>query len=297
LPKTVRFVESLGSFVVVRVNPASPASKGAAGMCGVAAAVARTVDGNSQGIVFHPYPVTAYHGDYLNHMDRAEAQKERVLASPAIDGLKVRTGSAGPEGDTAWDASIEQIDAAALVARERVSANGWLGPPWLKAGWFHAYLLLGPSLDAAARDRTAERVQRLQGGTFESPHARINAERGLIQGLTESCRGIVVGYTRKREYYSAQYADGIENIAWDSHAGLNAPIFIRTVKLMDFPWNGWLRLGMPEPPAAAWNPFGGFTDDAGRLIWSAIGDPALFPEPFGAGWTVNRIGDVRAGER
>jgi hypothetical protein len=97
----------------------------------------------------------------------------------------------------------------------------------------------------------------------------------------------------KREYYSAQYSDGIENIAFDSHAGLNAPIFLRTVKLKDFPWNGWLRLGMPEPPTAAWNPLGGFSDEAGRLIWWALGDPALFPESYNAGWTLNRIGDVR----
>ncbi len=31
-----------------------------------------------------------------------------------------------------------------------------------------------------------------------------------------------------------------ENIAYDSHAGFNSAIFIRTVKLKDFPWNGWL---------------------------------------------------------
>src|SRR5262249_18561939 len=54
------------------------------------------------------------------------------------------------------------------------------------------------------------------------------------------------------------YAEGIENVAADSQAGLASPIFIRTAKLKDFPWNGWLRIGVPGPPRAAWNPIGGF---------------------------------------
>ena len=32
--------------------------------------------------------------------------------------------------------------------------------------------------------------------------------------------------------------------ASDSQAGFNSAIFLRTVKLKDFPWNGWLRLGI-----------------------------------------------------
>ncbi len=109
---------------------------------------------------------------------------------------------------------------------------------------------------------------------------------------------MVAGYTVRREYYNTEYSAGIENIAYDSQAGFNSSIFMRTVKLKDFPWNGWLTLGVASPPAAAWNPIAGFTDEAGSLIWSAIGDPALFPEPYGASWTLNRIGDVRptAGE-
>ena len=67
---------------------------------------------------------------------------------------------------------------------------------------------------------------------------------------------------------------------------------MRTVKLKDFPWNGWLTLGVPDAPSAAWNPLAGFTDDTGRLIWQALGDPALFPEPYDAGWSLNRIGEV-----
>jgi hypothetical protein len=75
---------------------------------------------------------------------------------------------------------------------------------------------------------------------------------------------------------------------------LNSPIFIRTVKLKDLPWNGWLRLGIKQRPVAAWNPLGGFSDDTGRLIWFALGDPALFPEPYNASWLLNRMGDVKS---
>ena len=75
------------------------------------------------------------------------------------------------------------------------------------------------------------------------------------------------------------YPEGIENIAYDSLSGLNAPIFLRTVKLKDYPWNGKLHLGVPDRAEAAWNPVAGFTDAMGRLIWSAVGDPAMIPVP------------------
>jgi hypothetical protein len=104
---------------------------------------------------------------------------------------------------------------------------------------------------------------------------------------------VVAGYTVKREYISAEYSAGIENIGFDSIAGLNSPLFIRTVKLKDFPWNGWLSLGIDTQPVAAWNPIAGFSDPFGRLMWSALGDPALLPSPNGAGWILNRISDVR----
>ena len=34
---------------------------------------------------------------------------------------------------------------------------------------------------------------------------------------------------------------------------------------------------MAGRPAAAWNPVGGFTDPAGRLLWAALGDPGRSP--------------------
>src|SRR5262249_46262766 len=68
-------VESLGSFVVVRVNPQSPLVRDEQSMCSAAKSVVRQV--TTGDVVLHPYPVTPLHGDYLYHVDLAEAAKAR----------------------------------------------------------------------------------------------------------------------------------------------------------------------------------------------------------------------------
>src|SRR5260370_9759359 len=81
LPASIRAVESLGSFVIVRINPQRPAQDERSA-CAVAEAIVRDMAGKD-GFVFHPYPVTPLHGDYLYHVDRAEAEKTRLLVAPA----------------------------------------------------------------------------------------------------------------------------------------------------------------------------------------------------------------------
>ena len=93
----------------------------------------------------------------------------------------------------------------------------------------------------------------------------------------------------KTEYFHEKYPEGVENIAYDALSGLNSAVFMRTVKLKDYPWNGKLRLGVGDRAEDAWNPVAGFTDAPGRLIWSAIGDPAMIPFPFNASWMPNRV--------
>jgi hypothetical protein len=78
-------------------------------------------------------------------------------------------------------------------------------------------------------------------------------------------------------------------MAVDAQSGLNTPVFIRAAKLKEYPWNGSLHLGLGEEFKAAWNPVAGFTDPAGRLIWSALGDPAMLPVPYNAEWIPNRV--------
>jgi len=305
LPTSLRAAESLGSFVVVRVNRASLRAQDAPSECAAIETVARYLTGKS-GFVFHPYPVTPLHGDYLYHADRAEAVKARFVEAPAPappPGLKIRAAgrladlvrpewrARGPD----WDAEIEEIDAAGLVASSMTSTDGWLGPAWVRTGWFHAKRLLGDGIDDAdSRHRGDELARRLETGNYRDRVERINLERDLVAVLTGTCRAVVVGYTVKHEYFSAEFTEGVENIASDAIAGLNSPMFIRTVKLKNFPWNGWLTLGIAGRPDAAWNPIAGFDDDFGHLLWSAVGDPALLPSPYDTGWLLNRIADVQS---
>jgi len=302
--KSVRAVDTLGAFLVVRVNPASPAATDGVGRCAAAARViGGLADGDKQ-FHRHPYPVTPFHADYFHHADLAEAANDRFRRAAGDAGaLKVRAegtlarrvlGAQPVATGDAWDAALEEITLDRLLGPHRLDLAGWSGPPWLKDGWFHAYLLLaGGIADAAVKGRVEAIIGRLKRDDHATPEERINLERDLVGLLTGNCRRGVAGYAVRRQYYTAEYSNGVENVAYDSIDGFNSAIFMRTVKLKDFPWNGWLTLGVDSAPTAAWNPIGGFTDDAGRLIWRALGDPAFFSEPYAAGWSMNRIGDVK----
>jgi hypothetical protein len=306
--ESVKFVESLASYVVVRVNPEGPLAADADARCALAAQAVSALAGAQDGFRFHPYPVNPLHADYLHHFDLAAQARSRfgTSAGGGADGLKVRAAGASAQpivqarwtpavGE--WDVAVEEISLDDLMADSRFDLAGWMGPPWLKAGWFHAWLMLAPTLPDEAQGRAQAMLARLQQGDDGSGEERINLERDLVRLLTGDCRTVVAGYGLRRWYYSDDYSLGVENIGYDSHAGLLSAIFLRTVKLKDFPWNGWLTLGVPNAPAAAWNPIGGFTDETGRLIWLALGDPALFPEPYNALWSLNRIGEVTRAPR
>jgi hypothetical protein len=305
-PENIRAIESLGSFVLVRVNPASPLAKDEASACAVGRTVRRAIAARGSELIAYSYPVTPFHGDFLQYVDLAEGAKAKVFEGPSpmfTMNLKVKASddlskglipsawtAEGPE----WDADVESVSVSDLAAPERTAMNGWLGPPWARAGWFHAYLLLRDSLDEASKGRVEDQVHRLQSGDFKSAVERINFERDLVTSLTAGCWTVVAGYTVKREYFNTEFSAGIENVGFDWLDGFNSPIFLRTVKLKDFPWNGWLALSIAGRPAAAWNPIAGFTDKFGRLMWSAVGDPALLPSPYDSEWMLNRISDVQS---
>jgi hypothetical protein len=307
LPDSIGRVESLGSFLIVRINPDSPLAKDEPSSCAVARAVIRELASRGDIVKIHPYPVTPFHGDYLDYVDLADAARKGLLDDAASAQLSRRlkvkvAGSARnllrsdwiAQGAD-WDAALEEVSAAGLVAAATTQLNGWIGPPWLRTGWFQAVQLLRPVTgNADEPNRVQTDMLRLQSGAYQSAVERINLERDLVSTLIASCRTRVAGYTVKREYVSTEYSAGIENIGFDSLTGLHSPIFIRTAKLKDFPWNGVLSLGIGTPPAAAWNPIAGFNDSFGNLMWSAIGDSAVIAAPNDAGWTLNRISDVRA---
>jgi len=306
-PDMIAAVESLGSLVTIRINPQSSYTKADATACAVARAVARKISSNNPDVILHPYPITPLHGDYLYHVDLAEAAKRRLLSDteawPAIQDLKLKaadaaakrllgTEKAAPESD--WDVEIRETSSLELTDSATTVINGWLVPPVARSGWNQAYLVLHDALDVDARQRVEADVQRIQSGDFDDPVDRINLERAVVTALIGDCRQIVVGYTLKHEYFNTEFSAGIENIAFDSLTGLNAAIFLRTVKLKDFPWNGWLRVGIDARPTSAWNPITGFSDKFGRLMWSAIADPALLPSPYDHTWMANRISEIQA---
>jgi hypothetical protein len=304
-PKIVGAAEFLGSLVVVRLNPDSPAAGDSATACAIIRAVARDMAGRTGAtdFSFHPYPVTPWHGDYLEHVDRADAARQRILsgAAPPPAGIKLRAADTSVRNlirsewladGQHWDAAVEPIDAAGLVADATVTMNGWLGPRWVRSGWFHAYRVLGGSLPDPDRQSAQAVVARLQGADYTSAVERINLERELVRSLTADCRALVAGYTTRRAFFNVEFSAGIENVSFDALEGFSSPMFLRTVKLKDYPWNGPLRLGIAARPNTAWNPAAGFTDPFGRLAWYAIADPAAIPSPYEAGWTLNRISDV-----
>lgn len=300
-------VESLGSLVTARINPQSSYAKEEASACAAVRAIARKISSNNPDVILHPYPITPLHGDYLHHVDLAEAAKRRLLSDTqvesAIQDLKVkaadasskrllRVESTAPESD--WDIEIKETTLPELIASAMTVIDGWLLPPAARSGWYQAYLVLHDALDLGARQSVEADLQRIQSSDFGDPVDRINLERAIVTALVSDCRQVVVGYTLKREYFNTEFSAGIENIAFDSLTGLNAAIFIRTVKLKDFPWNGWLYLGIDARPTTAWNPITGFSDKFGQLMWSAVADPALLPSPYDQAWMANRISEIQA---
>src|SRR5581483_10551937 len=251
------------------------------------------------GFVFHPYPVTPYHADYLHHLDRVEAVMNTVGEAPVLASSE-KIGARGQLAEaivsTRWqlagddaDVTLEEIPVDVLLANTGVAFDGWSGPPWAKEGWFEAYRLLAPAFDGTAREALDDEYARLARGGTLGLADRADLERRLVSALTRGCARMVVGYTAREEFVDAAYPAGIENVAYDSLSGLNSPVFIRTVKLKEYPWNGELHVGVRERSTAAWNPVAGFTDPMGRLIWSAVGDPAMIQFPFNASWMSNRV--------
>jgi hypothetical protein len=304
VPADLGRAESLKGYLVLTFHPASAAAQRPEARCALASQLMPALASGHDGYRFHPYPVTPYHMDYLHHADRLAALRARGHdqgdpAQPAAQ--EVTIGAAGPLAEAllppawratgaVWDATLEEVTLAELLDGERHSLNGWLGPLWLKEGWFHAHrLLAGHLVDASAQQRVEALYRRLTHGRYADQVERLNLERQLVASLLQGCERVVVGYTVRREYYSAEYSAGVENVAYDAQAGLNSHLFVRTVKLKDFPWNGWLTLGMASRPRAAWNPLGGFSDEAGRLLWAAVGDPGFLPAPHHNLWMANRF--------
>ena len=244
------WVESLRAFVVLTFNPASRAFADTRDRCAAAARLAPALATTRTEYAVHPYPVTPWHDDYVHHSDLVEAAKARVTAAIAAGPvLKLRVGrglAAPPAGpawraaDGEWDATLEELPLSALLRDEVTRLNGWTGPPWLKEGWFHAHASYARGVtDAGARSAIEETFARRTRGGYASAAERLNLERRLVSLLTRGCERVPIGYALRREAVNDDYSAGVENVGYDAQTGLGSAVFFRTVKLKDFPWNGW----------------------------------------------------------
>ncbi len=298
VPSTIASAESLAAFVLVTVNPAARFPGDAGARCLAARTVAEALV-TGPGYRAYPYPVTPYHPDYLQHADLATAASAAPRATWTGTPLRVRATGDRAAGlvppalrasGADWDVAVELAEVAPLWVQDAVGPDGGVGAPWVKAGWHQAYLVLRDGVqDPGARGRIDALHERLVADAGMPEPERLTLERELVSLLRSGCERAVAGYTLRTEPLNVDYSGGVENIAYDAQAGLGSAIFPRTVKLKDFPWNGWLTVGVPERASAAWNPVAGFSDPAGRLLWLALGDPAFFPSPHGAGWVPNRL--------
>jgi len=283
-PGHVTYVESLKSYMVLTFTRQSPPLADAGVRCAMAARILKGL-APSQGVyTFHPYPVTPYHDDYFAHVDLVEAAKKRIASATAA-GPPLRVWPNGKLAEalvppqwrgaqSASNATLEEIDLHNLEAT----------PPPLLSRWFPA---LGTGLRTAFLAQAGTVIEGELAGSLQRSQSRPFPI--LRQAPWSECKRLTAGYTVRREALNVEYSEGVENIAYDALTGLNSAIFIRDVKLKDFPWNGWLRLGVETKPTSAWNPVAGFTDATGRLIWSAIGDPPMLPAPYGGEPMPNRV--------
>jgi hypothetical protein len=296
-PAETGWVESLRGWVVLTFPRAAAGFADAEARCAAGLQVARAL-GAGAPFVVAPYAVTPYHDDYVLHYDLAQKARERapgrmprIRATGALATVLAAAGipSAGAEAD----AVVEEVELAPLLAGVETRVSGWTGPPWLKEGWFHVWLLQS---SPAARRAVEDAFRRRTEGDWQTAGERVGLERRLVTRMSSECERVVLGYTVRREPLNNAYNEGVENVAADSQRGLAAPIFVRTVKLKDFPWNGWLHVGVPGRPRAAWNPIAGFGDVPGQVVWAAVGDPALLLDPDNARFIANRARPVSVTE-
>ena len=239
LPPTLAGVESLGSYIVVTLNAKTAVLATAEARCAAARAIIAGLNG--AGWRPHPYPVTPYHPDHLAHVDLIDAAvkaQPRTPGARAMSPLRVRPVGAlaerllgGRSSTGVWDALVEEVSVRALVRAHTATLNGGSAPPWIRDGWFHAWLL-------HPTPSSQDLAHRLMGGGGEDTVERLNLERALVSRIRGGCERVVAGYTVRREVLNADYSAGVENVAGDSLTGLDATVFLRTVKLKDFPWNG-----------------------------------------------------------
>jgi hypothetical protein len=259
-PAHVAHASSFGSYIVLTFA-STGRFRDAATRCAAAGRVARGLAAVPGEAIVHPYPVTPYHSDYLQHFDRIQAAWPP--RGPEAAGPTPRLRAKGWLAATVRAAGLTVVERDADAVVEAISLPRVLGPgsarldgvtPSSREGWVHAYRLLAGSVtDPSARRELEGSLTSGAAGEADRAVARANRARRLITLLTRGCERLTLGYTVARQALNEEYSDGVENVAYDAQAGLGSAIFFRTVKLKDFPWNGVLRVGVERTSTGAWN--------------------------------------------
>ncbi|HEX9525665.1 MAG TPA: hypothetical protein VF949_22010, partial [Reyranella sp.] len=223
IPSHLKSVVSLRSLITARVNPGSDRLASRDARCRVLAAVARGL-ATAPDVVAHAYPITPYHADYLDHVDRVPDSSRGFAEEAKVSPLRIRAESdgllAGAERSdgVAWDVGVREVAVDALKRDASVTFNAWPGPPWAKDGWFQAYHLLRPAVSDPIDAKRADEIHDLLVDGDMHDVQRIGLERDLVEALTRGCDSAVIGYRLRREFYTDDFTNGIENIAVDSQS-------------------------------------------------------------------------------
>src|SRR5262245_7401476 len=209
VPDHVKSIRSLGAFVLLSPGPKTQRLATEQERCTVLGGVTTVLGRHgAPGFVFTLSPITPFHADYLHHVTGfGELTAALHFGTPPL--RQVSVAAKGRAAETAVeakfgavvkaedaDAIVEVVPVEDLLAADRIRPDGGSGPPWLKEGWFHAYRLLAPSLDATQRAAADDLFQRLvHGGLRGGLAERIDLERRLLTALTKGCHRVVLGFT------------------------------------------------------------------------------------------------------
>jgi len=221
---------------------------------------------------------------------------EHADAQPAVPreifsfAVRMKIGDAMP----AWESAADVLDALGVVVVERARGAGCSEHDALAADEACATCASARSArDAVASTRAERRPLRKKAAwlciqprvpdTLRDAGAGVAGEqrqsssgaswRGLVGLRAASCSATPCARAAQQ-----RLRRGHENVAADSQAASRRRSSSHR-KLKDFPWNGWLRVGVlaaargveirsaasPTPPPA--------------LVWSAVGDDALLLDP------------------
>ena len=189
-PEHVKSVTSLGSFLVLSFNAASARFASADARCAAARGIVAGLREANDGRLRLP-PLS---GDALSRRLPAPSRSHRGCrrrprrsccgdraqgAAPRDAGRDDHRASLAPRR-RCRGIVIEEVPVEDLLASAEVRFDGWSGPPWIREGWFHAYRLLAPGLEAAEREAVEQAYQPLIRGQTRSIAEHADLERRLV---------------------------------------------------------------------------------------------------------------------